>query len=628
MNFRSIDWLPIGLICTAVILGPLCLGGTGAWSRLGLEAVSVLAVVHCAITGRLGARPAAAPLLVCGVLLLQLIPLPDRFLMTMAPLSAGAWKVAAEGATGTAGCIAVDPGEMLVGLRRMLVGLASIVAITALAREPKSRLAMRGALMISGLLVLGLGILFPVQFKEKVLLGFIDLKGPLEFWRSPVPAPVQTAGWAYLEWATIGDRRFLTDLKLVGDGFGPYVSSNEFAAGVYLTFPAVLAMAARMAKRRLSVALRYVVLIVLLGGALWVVGGVAQSRAGCASLAFGGMVFFTLMAERPTTRTAWRIATAFTAITLIGFTVLFHGHLDAIIGWWPDEWRNRLASLQGDGRVTASKVAMRMFSASPLLGTGLGSYGGLYPRMTDGNQVWYFAHNDYAQLLAETGLVGLALVAGAAAIATLAYRRFLTIHHPGDRLEPSVAWSGLAALAIHSAFDWNLHVPANAFLACVLVSLALASALPEDAALSCRRFPSISGWVAPRIPGYALAAACIASLVLLARDASSDTAALALRKALATAQVAVQQPERPSAVQQLLVAVAVAERSAARDNRNAQLAVLLGQANLRLAGPDGADGPNRTFAAAASYWFRIASMRSATIRGLPEPVPKPPQPRS
>lgn len=559
--------------------------------------------------------------------MLQIIPLPDRFLTTVAPLSAAAWKVAAEGAPGSAGCIAVDPGATLVGLRRMLVGLASIVAITALAREQKNRVAMGGALMVSGLLVLALGILFPVQFKEKVLLGFIDLKGPLEFWRSPVPAPVQTAGWAYLEWVTSGDYRFLTDLKLVGDGFGSYISSNEFAAGVYLTFPAVLAMVAKMTKQQLPVAVRYGLLVVLLGGGLWVVGGMAKSRAGCASLAFGGMVFLMLMAERPATRKAWRIATALAAIALVGFAVLFHGHFAAITGWWPGEVQTRLASLQSDGRVIASNVAMRMFSASPLLGTGLGSYGSLYPRMTNGNQVLYFAHNDYAQLLAETGLVGLALVAGAAAIATLTYRRFLTIHQPGDRLEASVAWSGLAALAIHSAFDWNLHVPANAFLACVLASLALASGLPEDAASSCRRFPSRSRWFAPRIPGYALAAACIASLVLLARDASSDTAALALRKALAAAQLAVQQPERPSAVQQLLGAVAVAEQSASRDRFNAQLALLLGQANLRLADPSSTDSLNHSFGAAASYWFRIASMRSAMIRGLPEPVPEQLRPR-
>jgi len=170
-------------------------------------------------------------------------------------------------------------------------------------------------------------------------------------------------------------------------------------------------------------------------------------------------------------------------------------------------------------------------------------------------------------------------------------------------------------------------VPANAFLACVLASLALASGLPEDQASSRRRFRSRFEWFACRFPGYALAAACSAALLLLARDASSDDAALAVRKALAAVQLAAQKPERPSAVPQLLGAVAVAEQSASRDRLNAQLALLLGQANLRMADPDSADSLNHPFGAAASFWFRIASMRSATIRGLPEPVPEQLRPR-
>lgn len=582
----------------------------------------VLVVACRAVAGRLEAQSALAPLIVCGALLLQVVPLPDRVLVSISPLAAGAWKVASEGLNGAEGCVAVDPGATLVGCRRMLIGLASIVALADMFRRPSSCRIVRGSLAVSGVLILALGVLFPVEAKEKVLLGFVDLKGPLEFWRSPVPAPVQTAGWAYLDWATAGDRKYLMDLALVGDGFGSYISSNEFAAGVYITFPAALAAVAVATKGRIPVAACRIGLAAAGASALWVVGGMAKSRAGCASLFLGGMIFFTLLAERPRTRRAWGIATIVAAIALVGFVLLFHGYLDALTGWWPDNWRSRLVALRSDGRVIASHAAMRMFFASPMLGIGLDSYSGVYPRMTGGNQIWYFAHNDYAQLLAETGLVGLSLLLGAAGLAAVSYSRFLAIQPPGDRLEGAAAWAGLAALAVHSAFDWNLHVPANAFLACVLAGQALASGIPA-APISSPAAPRVGGFVG-RVPGVALAAACVLVLPFLARDAASDVAALNVRKALAADQIMTKDSEQASALPLLQAAVAAGGRAAARDRSNAQLAALLGQANLRLASHAGVQGPDRAaYESAADRWFRTAKHHSATVRGLPEPAPDP-----
>lgn len=616
-------WLAAGFICLAVILGPLFLGGTGAWARFLLEAAMVLVVVCCAIAGRLEARSTLAPLLVCSAVLLQVVPLPDRLLVAIAPLSAGAWKVATEGLPGATGCIAVDPGATLAGCRRMLVGLAGIVAIAELLRERMARRAVIGALAVSSLLVLAVGVLFPVDANERILLGFIDLKGPLEFWRSPVPAPLQTAGWAYLEWVTTGDSRYMTELGLVGDGFGSYISSNEFAAGVYLTLPALLACAVLASKKRLPKAAILVGLGALLAADAWVVGAMAKSRAGCASLVFGGMVFFTLLVEHPKARRAMGFATAAAVIALVGFVLLFHGHLDSLTGWWPEEWRSRLVSLRGDGRVIASHAAMRMFFASPFLGTGLGSYGGIYPRMTGGNHVWYFAHNDYAQLLAETGFLGLGLILGTAGLSGASYRRFLSLHQPGDRLEGAVAWAGLAALAIHSAFDWNFHVPANAFLAVVLAGLALATARPEGS-IVIRQATVPDRRVLLRLPGFALAGACVVALAFLARDAASDSATLNLRKALAVDQIAAKGSDQSVAVQRLLAAVAAGERAATRDPANAHLAVLLGQANLRLVVRSSDWGTEReVFESAASHWFRRAARRCATVRGLTEPLAQP-----
>ena len=617
------QWLPLGLVCLAAVAGPVCLGCTGAWGRLGLEAVLVIVAMCVAITGRLAVGPTWVTLAVCGLLSLQVLPLSDRTLVAIAPLSAGAWKTATDGAPAFHGSVAVDPGATLVGCRRMLVGLAGIIAVSQLTRGMAARRAILWALAVSGLVVLGLGVLFPVNPQDKVLLGFVDLKGPLEFWRSPVPAPAQTAGWAYLDWVAVGNSRYLTDLALVGDGFGSYISSNEFAAGVYLTFPAVLAALTMATRDRLPALARNIGLGMLVLGALVVVGGMAKSRAGCASLAFGSMVFFTLTTERPTARKAWMVATAVAAVGLLAFILLFHGHLDFLAGWWPSEWRGRLAAMSSDGRAIASHVAMRMFFASPILGTGLDTYGGVYPRMLGGNHVWYFAHNDYAQLLAETGLVGLGLLVGTATLAFASCRRFLCLHQPGDRIDGAFAWAGLASLAIHSAFDWNLHVPANAFIACALAGVAIASSL-SDGPNASHFFSAPTGTLKSRVPGFVLAGACMIALTFLGRDATTELVATNLRRAMAAGKVSAQAADRPSARSQLLAAVEAGERATARDPANAQLAMLLGQASLHLAAHPETVAPQReAFASAASGWFRTATRRCATLRGLPEPIQEP-----
>ena len=68
-----------------------------------------------------------------------------------------------------------------------------------------------------------------------------------------------------------------------------------------------------------------------------------------------------------------------------------------------------------DSRAVAAHAALRMFAASPLLGIGLSCFGVFVPRFVPGDLLLYYAHNDYAQLLAETGLAGLAAAAGGVA---------------------------------------------------------------------------------------------------------------------------------------------------------------------------------------------------------------------
>lgn len=610
------------LLAAAAFVAPLAMGCTHEWARLGLEAVMTCAVVLWAVAARDRGWAFGLPVAIAGLVLLQLVPLPDSVLVNLAPVSAGTWKAANEGNTAAWGTISINPAATAAGGRRLLLGLATVAAVAGLSRSPRQRFWLTAALALSALVILTLGFLFPVDREDRTLLGFIDLKGPIEFWRTPVLPPAQTSGWAYLDWVTLGNRRYLADLRVIGDGVGPCITSNQFAGSVYLTLPAALGLfvwATRDRGRRAAIAGQSAALL-LFGAAVWVVGHMAASRAGAAALAMAGLTLAAFVAPSGRLRKIVSAAAIAYAVFILVFALLFLMNFNALSDLLPEQWRARVLAAGDDGRGIASRTAMRMFRASPLLGTGLGTYGDLYPQLLGSKYVWYFAHNDYAQLLAETGLMGLVIASSLVSLLAMRFKRFVQLPDSAFKLLDAAPWASLAALMAHSLFDWNLHVPANAFLAALVAGLCLGSvpASPQRGSVPAPR----PGPLAAFGPKALLVTTCLAALALLARDARSDAAERTLR--LATALSTGKPTDRTQqAALPLDAAIAQAERAAAADPWNAGLALALGQAHLHAAAA-GTDSERHS--TAADVWFQKAQARRAVSRGLPQPMP--PQPPS
>ncbi|MET0646188.1 MAG: O-antigen ligase family protein, partial [Pyrinomonadaceae bacterium] len=144
------------------------------------------------------------------------------------------------------------------------------------------------------------------------------------------------------------------------------------------------------------------------------------------------------------------------------------------------------------GRVGIWADTWRLFERHTLAGVGLGGYW-IAIRTTHGGSGVMAprqAHNDYLELLASAGVVGVLLLA---AFLFLFVRRARARLREGTRFERAAALGALAGLfgvAVHSLVDFGLHVTANAFVCAALVALAAAdveSGAPEGVQKTSRR---------------------------------------------------------------------------------------------------------------------------------------------
>jgi O-antigen ligase len=112
----------------------------------------------------------------------------------------------------------------------------------------------------------------------------------------------------------------------------------------------------------------------------------------------------------------------------------------------------------------------------PLTGTGLNTYGLVmaFYQTIPGEGHLSAAHNDYLQLAAEGGwLLGLPIVLAVVCFVREVRRRFEQEPHGSGYWIRVGACVGLIAIAVQSAADFSLQMPANAALFAVLAGMAL-----------------------------------------------------------------------------------------------------------------------------------------------------------
>jgi O-antigen ligase len=256
--------------------------------------------------------------------------------------------------------------------------------------------------------------------------------------------------------------------KFGGSIYGSYVNHDHYAGlmEMLVPIPFVLSMGH-----------------LLKGGKRVLVGSCAVLMAGTIFLSGsrGGMLAFVLemvlfAALTLGKRRSPRIALGSMAVCVFILTLLiFVGKGQEVLG--------RLGDLSPGARVEMTKDSLKMFSRRPVFGWGLGTFPTVYPsyRSFYTNLFVNEAHNDYAQLLVETGLLGFGLMLW---FLVRLYRYGLPTSHRWefhwDRAVSLAAVLGCTGILLHSFVDFNLQIPANAALFYVLCGLAASRPLAES----------------------------------------------------------------------------------------------------------------------------------------------------
>lgn len=158
--------------------------------------------------------------------------------------------------------------------------------------------------------------------------------------------------------------------------------------------------------------------------------------------------------------------------------------------------RGGAAEVSMNGRLVVSRDSLGIVRDHPVLGTGLGSFGVVYPRYMSfsSDLLWDHAHDDYVEALAETGIVG-------GVIILFALMLFFPLAFGGlrERLRGEAGWIQLGAalgccgLLVHSFVDFNLHIPANAAWFAVCAGIATARLQPHHDTLGEHHSPALCG---------------------------------------------------------------------------------------------------------------------------------------
>jgi O-antigen ligase len=462
------------LVGAAVIVSPWLYGSADGWAWLllclltGLGASVWLLSVAASRRPRFLARgPTLGWLALLAVVVLQVLPLPERAREALQPFGSELTRRSAE-ARASLALDPILPPDSVADARPanalsacpaataralfLLIAYASVFLVLAnTARDWGQIRRLALALTVSAFLLAGYGVIQNLA------------NAPAIYWFH-VP-------------------------RYGGEFFGPFTNRNHYAAHMNMLFG--VALGVFLSSRSVEGASNWtdwrerVAWLSSRGAsamALTAFAVVAIGAAACASLSRGG--FLSLAASLTALGVLFAFRRGAPSRARAGLLAISALLLAGVLWLGSESLTRRIGSLaeiavnpKADYRTVVTLDTLRLFQAYPVFGCGFGAFRHVYPNFQTPTVSlrWLHAHNDWAQLLAEGGAVGGIVFA----LMLAGFVSYVRARLPGAsrraRLFVIGLLAGFATVALHSLVDYGLHKPANAMLLSAMGGLAVAA---------------------------------------------------------------------------------------------------------------------------------------------------------
>ena len=315
-----------------------------------------------------------------------------------------------------------------------------------------------------------------------------------------------TAGFGLVRLALQKTNGFFLPALLLDSSFAQFINRNHAAFLLEMALGLAMGILAGGGTRRLRQHYAYGAIVLLLVVAL----GLAKSRGGLLAV-LGQMMFLGLAAgavrarrrrrrrqteeeteitepRRPSTRARLQRGAAWCGLVVtMGAALLWVGGapLTQRLAQTTEDISLESTRRSNTRRIDIWRATLPLIAAQPLTGQGLGGYWMAVSEFHDASGEWVprQAHNDYLELLASGGLLGLALFVWFARELVQRARPRLRSPDAFRRAVALGATTGLAGVALHSLVDFGLHITVNAVCCAALVALAVARGRTEGVRL-------------------------------------------------------------------------------------------------------------------------------------------------
>ena len=395
--------------------------------------------------------PSALCLLFFLLCLFQMLPLPETLLKVLSPMSLATYRTFGNNPAGTLHPISLNPDASRQELFRLLAYAATFFVIVSHYRTKDQVHSLVKMLVCMGCFLIVFAIIHKMTWNDRI------------FWLYPVDLDLRNGNGI---WASYINR----------DHFAGYLEmAIPLAMGLLLyraprvsalpDTPLILKISRFMASKNITPYSLLFLLVLLMTATLFA----TFSRGGMLAFVASSLFFAGITRRRRSLKQKTGFLSLLAAVIFIVVVLASWGRLE-----------DRFADLAEDhvSRLSVWQDSIGIVRDYPVLGTGLGTFKNAYMRYQTSMSRMLFdhAHNDYVELLTDTGIAGFLLGLGIALVFFRnAYRRWRHNHSMFGRCIGAGGLTSLVAMAVHSFVDFNLHIPANALLVVVISAITYAA---------------------------------------------------------------------------------------------------------------------------------------------------------